>query len=81
LGRAWQQKTYAFERARSYGVCDGALVNAILLLKWERMEPLGAWLAARLVELALREGRLLRRTSSCRFPFAGTVGAVITRQD
>jgi predicted amidophosphoribosyltransferase len=40
--RACQQKMYAFERARSYGVYDGALVRAILLPKWERMEPSGS---------------------------------------
>src|SRR5580693_6668341 len=43
--RVCQQKTYAFERARSYGIYDGRLVRAILLLKWERMDPLGAWFA------------------------------------
>jgi len=57
--RACQQKTYAFERARSYGIYEGALVRAILLLKWERMEPLGAWFAQRLAELARQEGPLL----------------------
>src|ERR1700680_2887273 len=50
--RACQDKTYAFERARSFGIYDGALVRAILLLKWERMEPLGAWFAHRLAALA-----------------------------
>jgi len=55
LCRACQQKTYAFERARSYGVYDGALVRAILLLKWERMEPLGEWFAERLAEMVQRE--------------------------
>jgi competence protein ComFC len=54
--RVCQQKTYAFERARCYGIYEGALVNAILLLKWERMEPLGAWFADRLAEVIAREG-------------------------
>lgn len=53
--RACQQKTYAFERARSYGMYEGPLVRAILLLKWERIEPLGAWFAERLAEIAGRE--------------------------
>ncbi len=57
--RACQQKTYAFERARSYGIYDGPLVQAILLLKWERMEPLGAWFAQRLAELSRQGGELL----------------------
>jgi ComF family protein len=57
--RVCRQKTYAFERARSYGIYDGPLVRAILLLKWERMEPLGEWFAARLAEMVGREaGRL-----------------------
>src|SRR5579862_5975519 len=54
--RVCQQKTYAFERARSYGIYDGALVRAILLLKWERMEPVGAWFADRLAEIIRSEG-------------------------
>ena len=57
--RACQQKTYAFERARSYGIYDGPLVRAILLLKWERMEPLGVWFAQRLAELVRQEIGLL----------------------
>jgi competence protein ComFC len=56
---ACQQKTYAFERARSYGIYDGPLVRAIILLKWERMEPLGDWFAGRLAEMVQREAVLL----------------------
>jgi ComF family protein len=57
--RTCQLKTYAFERARSYGIYDGAMKNAILLLKWERMEPLGAWFAERLAEMVRRESGVL----------------------
>lgn len=57
--RACQERTYAFERARSYGIYDGALVRSILLLKWEQLEPLGAWFAERLAELVRREGAIL----------------------
>jgi len=57
--RACQQKMYAFERARSYGIYDGPLVKAILLLKWERMEPLGEWFAERLAEMVRLEAGLL----------------------
>ena len=53
--RACEQKTYAFERARSYGVYEGSLVRAILLPKWERMEPLGDWFAGRLAEMVRQE--------------------------
>ena len=38
---ACRDKTYAFERARSFAVYEGALVQAILLLKYEQIEPLG----------------------------------------
>ncbi|MFI5092662.1 MAG: ComF family protein [Candidatus Acidiferrales bacterium] len=57
--RVCQQKTYAFDRARSYGIYEGPLVSAILLLKWERMDPLGRWFAERLAEMARREGETL----------------------
>jgi competence protein ComFC len=40
-----------FERARSYGQYEGALVRAILLLKYGRSEPLGRWFAERLLEV------------------------------
>jgi ComF family protein len=38
---------------------DGALVQAILLLKFEQIEPLGAWFAGRLAELVNAEGSKL----------------------
>jgi competence protein ComFC len=57
--RACQQKTYAFERARSYGIYDGPLVRAMLLLKWERMDPLGAWFGERLAEMVRGDSVLL----------------------
>ena len=53
--RACQEKTYAFERARSLGIYEGRLARAIVLLKWERIEPLGAWFAARLAEIVTRQ--------------------------
>ncbi|HVS87737.1 MAG TPA: ComF family protein [Candidatus Acidoferrum sp.] len=51
-----EKRIYAFDRARSYAAYDGALVRAILLLKFARMEPLGAWFAERLVEVVKSEG-------------------------
>ncbi len=59
LCRACKQKAYAFERARSYSIYEGSLVKAILLLKWERIEPLAALFAERLAEVARREGEFL----------------------
>jgi len=45
------EQKFAFQRARSFGLYEGALVRAVLLLKYERIEPLGAWFAARLAEV------------------------------
>jgi predicted amidophosphoribosyltransferase len=60
---AGQQHTYACERARTLGIYEGGLARAILLLKWERIEPLAAWFAARLAEMVIREGAALAATS------------------
>ena len=51
-----QARTYGFDRARSYALYKGAIVRAIMLLKFERMKPLGRWFAERLLEVARREG-------------------------
>jgi len=50
------ERIYAFDRARSFAAYDGPLVRAILLLKFERMEPLGAWFAERLAEVVHTHG-------------------------
>jgi ComF family protein len=52
-------KTYAFDRARSFAVYEGALVDAILLLKFEQIGPLGSWFAERLAEIVRREGNAM----------------------
>jgi ComF family protein len=53
---ACQDKTYAFDRARSFAVYKDALVQAILLLKFEQIGPLGAWFADQLAGL-VRDGK------------------------
>jgi len=53
---ACQDRTYAFDRARSFALYEEAVVRAILLLKFEQIEPLGAWFAERLAELVSGEG-------------------------
>lgn len=50
-----QGRTYAFERARSYASYEGRLIRAIVMLKFERIEPLGAWFATRLATVAKRD--------------------------
>jgi ComF family protein len=51
-----EQGRFAFQFARSFGLYEGALVRAILLLKHERIEPLGTWFASRLAEVVRSEG-------------------------
>ena len=53
---ACQNKTYGFDCARSFAIYQGALVRAILLLKFEQIEPLGVWFAERLAEVVKSEG-------------------------
>ncbi|MGB7434916.1 MAG: ComF family protein, partial [Candidatus Acidiferrum sp.] len=51
-----QQRRFAFESARSFGLYEGTLARAIVLLKHEQIEPLGNWFAKRLAELVKTEG-------------------------
>jgi predicted amidophosphoribosyltransferase len=50
-----QNRTYVFDRAGSFAVYQSAVVRAILLLKFEQIEPLGAWFAERLAEVVNSE--------------------------
>jgi predicted amidophosphoribosyltransferase len=47
---------YAFERVRSWAIYEGALVRAILLLKFENIDPLGKLFARWLAQLAMEGG-------------------------
>jgi predicted amidophosphoribosyltransferase len=47
---------YAFERVRSWAVYEGALVRAILLLKFENIDPLGKLFAGWLAQVAVDGG-------------------------
>lgn len=42
--------TYGFNVARSFAIYDDPLARAVVLLKYDRVAPLGAWLAERLEE-------------------------------
>jgi competence protein ComFC len=53
------EKMYGFDRARSFALYEGALIRAILMLKFEQMGPLGEWFARRLAELVKREPEVL----------------------
>src|SRR5438094_1166129 len=56
---ACQDRTYAFDRARSFALYENAIVRAILLLKFEQIEPLGTWFADRLAEVVNSEANRL----------------------
>jgi ComF family protein len=47
---------YAFERVRSWAVYEGALVRAVLLLKFENIDPLGKLFAGWLAQVAADGG-------------------------
>jgi ComF family protein len=55
LCRLCRVKFYAFDRARSFAMYDDALIEAVLLLKYEEVARLGDWFAARLAEIVERE--------------------------
>ncbi len=48
-------RDFAFTRARSFALYDKRLVQAILLLKFERIEPLAAWFARQVFQLLQKE--------------------------
>ncbi len=50
-----RRNLYAFDVARSYAAYDGATVDAITLLKYQAVAPLGRWFANRLFALARRQ--------------------------
>jgi predicted amidophosphoribosyltransferase len=52
--RECRERGFAFDAARSFGVYDGGLARAIVLMKHERIEPLGAWFAKGLLEAPQR---------------------------
>jgi len=54
LCRLYGVKFFAFDRARSFALYDDALIEAVLLLKYEEVTRLGDWFAERLAEIVLR---------------------------
>jgi competence protein ComFC len=57
--RECKAQKYAFDAARSYGIYEGALARAIVLMKYEKIEPLGTWFGKRLDEVVRAEGKRL----------------------
>jgi competence protein ComFC len=56
LDCAKRRTAYRLECARSYAAYRGALVRAIVLLKFERIDPLAAYFGQRIASLAERDG-------------------------
>jgi competence protein ComFC len=50
------ERKYRFECARSYAAYRGAIVRAIVLLKFEQIEPLAAYFGERVASIARRDG-------------------------
>jgi competence protein ComFC len=50
-----QKRRFGFQMARSFGLYEGNLARAIVLLKHEEIEPLGRWFASRLVQVVHKE--------------------------
>lgn len=59
LCRLCRAQFFAFTRARSFALYNEALVQAILLLKYEQVARLGDWFASRLAEVVARNGKVL----------------------
>jgi competence protein ComFC len=51
--------TYSFARARSLAIYQDELVSALLMLKYQRIEPLAKWFAERMAQLVRNKGELL----------------------
>jgi ComF family protein len=56
LCESCREDTYHFDRARSFARYQDSLVRAIVLLKFEEMEPLADWFADRLAEVVRQSG-------------------------
>jgi ComF family protein len=50
-----EERTYSFERARSYAAYRGVLVRAVVLLKFERIDPLAAYFGEQMAAVARRD--------------------------
>jgi ComF family protein len=51
-----EERKYRFECARSYAAYRGTLARAVVLLKFERVEPLAAYFGERIAAVAKRDG-------------------------
>ena len=56
---ACRLETYSFERSRSYALYEEHMIRAVLMLKFERIDPLARWFAKRLAEIYSRNQEIL----------------------
>jgi len=56
---ACRLETYAFDRARSFALYENKVVRAIVLLKFERVEPLAKWFAQQLAGIYAKDAEVL----------------------
>jgi competence protein ComFC len=56
---ACRLETYAFDRAHSFAIYENQVVRAIVMLKFERIEPLAKWFAHRLAEVYMQNSEML----------------------
>jgi ComF family protein len=54
--QAERREAFAFDRVKNWALYEGAMVQAILLLKFENIDPLGALFARFLSEIIIRGG-------------------------
>lgn len=57
---ACREGRFAFDWARSFSLYEGTLVRAIMLLKFERMEPLAEWFAERLAGVVAQQAEAMK---------------------
>jgi competence protein ComFC len=62
---ACRLETYTFDRARSFALYENEVVRAIVLLKFERIEPLAKWFAQQLAEIYAKDAEVLGSGYRC----------------
>ncbi len=56
---ACRLETYSFDCARSFAIYENKIVRAIVLLKFDRIDPLAKWFASTLAEIYRENGAIL----------------------
>jgi competence protein ComFC len=72
-----RSEKFHFDRARSFARYQGSLVRAIVLLKFEELEPLAEWFADRLAEVVRQNGTALKADLLVQVPLQRPGGASV----